>query len=99
MGIYPDNAVVNAAVFFPIGLQVSKGRDPHDEILGHAVEIRKSLGKLKDTKSVEDVVTDFAKIQSQISWDKSGQGPPKEGCLIMNITRRWVSGCSGLSHG
>ena len=88
MGIYPTNAVVNATVFLPIGLQPSKGPNPHDDVLACAVEIRKSLEKLKDPKSVKDLVTDFAKLQSQITWDKSGQGPPREGRLFVNIIRR-----------
>jgi len=88
MGIYPVNAAVNATVFLPIGLQPSKGLNPHDDVLACAVEIRKSLEKLKDPKSVKDLVTDFAKMQSQTAWDKSGQGPPKEGCLFVNVIRR-----------
>jgi len=99
MGIYPANAVVNATVFLRIGLQPSKGLGPHDEVLAHAVEIRKSIEKLKDPKFVKDMVADFGKLQTQIAWDKSGQGPPKEGYLAMDVTRRWVSGRSGSDRG
>ena len=88
MGIYPVNAAFNASVCLLIGLQVSKGLEPRDEVLGHAVEIRKSLEKLKDPKSLKDVVTDFANVQSQTAWGKNGQGAPKEGCLLVNIVRR-----------
>ena len=88
MGIYPVNAAVNASILLLIGLRVSKGLEPRDEVLGHAVEIRKSLEKLKDPKSLKDVVTDFAKIQSQTAWGKSIQGPPKEGCLLVNIVQK-----------
>ena len=88
MGIYPANAVVNATVFLQIGLQPSKELDPRDEVLASAVEIRKSLEGMKDPKSLIDMVTYFANVQSQTSWDKSGQGPPREGCLFVNALRR-----------
>jgi len=88
MGIYPANAAVNATVYLPIALQLSKGLNAHDDILARAVEIRKSFEKLKDPRSVKDLVTDFAKLQSQTAWDKRRQGPPKEGSLVVNIARR-----------
>jgi len=90
MGIYPANAALNATVFLPIGLRPSKGFDAQDDVLAHAVEIRKSVEKLKDPKFVKDMAADFAKLQSQIAWDKSGQGSPKEGHLAVNIGRRWA---------
>jgi len=101
MGIYPLNAVVNAVVVLPMGLQLPEGVDAHHDVLACATEIRKSLEKLKDPKlMIKDLVTDFAKIQSQAAWNKSGLAPPEEGCLTVNITRRWVSGsCSGMNHG
>jgi len=99
MGIYPVNAVVNATVFLPIGRQHSKGDDPRSDILACATGIRDSLKKLKDPRVIEDMVTDFAKIEAQTAWDKHVRGPPKEGFLVVNITRRSASAQSGLSHG
>jgi len=99
MGIYPPNAAVNAIGLLSIGLQLPRGIDPHDDVLSCATEIRKSLEKLKDPRLVEDIVTDFARIQSQSAWNKNSQGPSKEGCLVMNITRRWVLGCVGMNRG
>jgi len=88
MGIYPANAVLNATVFLPIGLQLSKGPDPHDDVLACAAEIRKSIDGLKDPKSVNAMVTNFAQVQAQTAWDKSGQGPPRKGCMFVNALRR-----------
>ena len=100
MGIYPLNAVVNAFIFLPIRQQLSEGVGHHDDVLACATEIRKSLQKLKDPRSVKEMAADVAKLQSRISWDKGGYlSDPKEGCLVTNITRRWVSGCSGMDHG
>lgn len=86
MGIYPDNAVVNAIVWLSTRLQVLKGVDLHDDVLACAAEIRKSLGKLKDPAFIKDMAADVAKIQSQVAWDKAGQDMPtaKEGSLIVN---------------
>jgi len=97
MGIYPDNAAVNGTVSFSIGLQRSKEADPRDDVLACATEIRQSLEKLKDPRLIKDIVADSAKIQSQAAWDKSGQSLVKEGHLITNITRRWVSDRSGVN--
>jgi len=89
MGIYPVNAVVNAILWLSAGLQVSKGTDPRDSILADAAEIRKSMDKLKDPKLVRNMAADVASIQSQVAWDKNGQGvaSANEGCLIANILR------------
>ena len=86
MGIYPENAAVNAIVWLSTGLQASKGADIHDDVLACATEIRKSLGKLKDPMVIKDMAADVAKIQSQVAWDKAGQDMPtaKEGSLIVN---------------
>ena len=95
MGVYPLNAVLNAFVFLSTGVQVSKGVDPHDDVLACATEIRKSLEKLKDPELIRDMAANVAKVQSRIAWDKGGYlSDPKAGCLVTNITRRWVSGCS-----
>jgi len=90
MGIYPVNAAVNAIVWLSTGLQVPKGVDPHDGVLTYAAEIRKLVEKLKDPRSVTEMAVELAKIQSQVSWDKSGQdlASAKEGCLIANIIRK-----------
>jgi len=87
MGIYPANAVANAFLYLPVELQPSRGLDPHDDVLAHAVEMRKSLDKLKDPNSVKDLVAGFAKMQSQAAWDKSGQGPPREGSFVADVIR------------
>jgi len=86
MGIYPDNAVVNAIFWLSIRLQASKGDGLHDHVLACAIEIRKSLGALKDPVFVRDMAVHVAKIQSQVAWDKAGQDMPtaKEGSLIVN---------------
>jgi len=91
MGIYPVNAVVNAIFWLPTGLsQAPKGTDPRDSILADAVEIRKSMDKLKDPKLVRNMAADVASIQSQVAWDKNGQdvASANEGCLIANILRK-----------
>jgi len=62
MGIYPDNAVVNAIFWLSIKLQASKGVDLRDGVLACAVEIRKSLGMLKDPMFINDMAADVAKI-------------------------------------
>ena len=91
MGIYPPNAATNAFAWLPIGpLQLSNGADPRDDVLTCATEIRKSLEKLKDPRLIEDMARNFAKIRKQAAWNKEIQSPSKEGCLVMNITRRWV---------
>lgn len=88
MGIYPDNAVVNAIIWLPAKLQVSKLIDPHDNVLAWATKIRESLGRLKDPGFVKDMAAGVAKMQSQVAWDRKGQDIPtaKEGCLIVNNT-------------
>jgi len=90
MGIYPLNAVVNAFIFLPTGVQLSKGTDPHDDVLTCATNIRKSMEKLKDPKWVHEMAANVAKVQSRIAWDRGGYlSNPKEGCLVTNITRRF----------
>lgn len=86
MGIYPENAILNAIFWLPARLQNSKGDDPHDSVLAHATEIRKSLKRLRDPEFVKDMAAGLAKIQSEVSWDKMGQDLPaaKEGCMIVN---------------
>jgi len=100
MGIYPLNAAVNAFVYLtvPVGLQLSNGVDPRDDVLTCATEIRKSLEKLKDPRLIEDMVTDLAQVQSQAAWNKGSQDPSKEGYLFMNITRRWVLCCPSMNR-
>ena len=90
MGIYPVNAVVNAVIWLPVGLQAPKGADPYDSVAAHAAEICKSMDKLKDPKSIKDMAADLAKIQSQVAWDKNGQDMANvsEDCLVVNITWR-----------
>ena len=89
MGIYPPNAVVNAVGLLSTGiLQLSRGVDPHGDVLTCATEIRKSLEKLEDPRLIEDMAADFARITSQSAWNKNSQDFSKEGCLIMNVTRR-----------
>jgi len=98
MGIYPANAAGNAVLYLPVGLQPSRGLNPRDNVFAHAVVTRESLQKLKDPKSVRDLAADFAKVHSRVAWDKSGQGPPREGNFMADVIRRYVSGCSGLDH-
>ena len=88
MGIYPDNAVVNAIFWLPTRLQVSKGVSLHDGILVCAAEIRNSLGRLKNPAFIKGMAANVAKIQSQVAWDKTGQdlSTGKEGSLIVNNT-------------
>jgi hypothetical protein len=86
MGIYPENAVVNAIVWLSTGIQVAKDIDARDSVLACATEIRKSLGKLKNPGFIKDMAAEVAKIQSQIAWEKKGQDltTAKEGFLIVN---------------
>ena len=94
MGIYPDNAVVNAILWFSMGIQ-SSDIDPCDSVLACVTEIRKSLGSLKNPEFVADMVGGVAKIQSQVSRDRKGQdiAAAKEGCLIINNTWKSVVRC------
>ena len=86
MGIYPDNAAVNAIIWLPTRLQVPKGVGPRDSVLACTTEIRRSLGRLKDPIFIENMAADVAKIQSQVAWDKDCQDlvTGKEGSLIVN---------------
>ena len=79
--------MVNAVIWFSVGLQAPKGGDPLDTVVTHAVEIRKSMDKLKDPKLIRDMAADVAKIQSQVAWDKRGQDMANvnESCLVVNI--------------
>jgi len=70
MGIYPDNAVLNAIIWPSTELQVSRGIDLRDSVLAWVIEIRKSLGRLKDPRFIKDMVVDLAKRRSQVAWDK-----------------------------
>ena len=99
MGIYPVNAAVNAFVYLSAGPQLSNGVNPRDDVLTCAIEIRKSLEKLKDPQLIEDLAADLAKIQSQAAWNNGSQDPSKDGCLIMNITRRLVLYCHSMNCG
>ena len=65
--------MVNAVIWLSVRSQVTKGVDPRDTVVAHAAEIRKSMDKLKDPKLVRNMVTDLAKIQSQVAWNKNGQ--------------------------
>ena len=71
-----------------MALQPSRGLNIHDDVLACAVEIRKSLEKLKDQKLVEDLAADFARLYGQMAWNKSGQGPPREGYFFVNNIRK-----------
>lgn len=87
MGIYPDNAVANAILWFSMGIQGSD-IDPSNSVSACATKIRKSLGRLKNPGFVADMVGGVAKMQSQVSWDRKGQdiAAAKEGHLIVNNT-------------
>ena len=87
MGIYPDNAALNAIIWLSMEPQVPKGVDLRDVVLARALKIRKSLGRLKNPRFIKVMAADAAKIQSQVAWDKSGQdlAAAKEGCLMVNI--------------
>jgi len=86
MGIYPDNAVVNAIIWLPTGLRSSGDIDIRDSISICATEVRKSLGRLKNPEFIKDMAANVAKIQSRVAWDKDGQdfATAKEGFLIVN---------------
>ena len=99
MGIYPHNAAVNALVYLPIGLHLSRRDDPHDDVLTCATEIRKSLENLKDPRLIEVLASELARMQSQSAWNKNSENPQMEGCLMINTTRRWVPGCLGMNRG
>lgn len=86
MGIYPENAVLNAIFWLPARVQNLKGIDPYDSVLANATEIRGSLKRLKDPEFIKDMAAGLAKLQSEVSWDKMGQDLPSatEGCMIVN---------------
>ena len=88
MGIYPPNAVLNAIVLLPTGVQLSRGVDPHEDVLTCATEIRKSLEKLRDPRLIEDMAADFARMKSHSAWNRGSELLSEEGHLIMNVTRR-----------
>ena len=89
MGISPTNAL-NAVVWLSVGLHVPKGLDIRDSVVAHAAEIRKSMDRLGDPRSIKDMVAGLAKIQSQVAWDKNGQDMANvnESCLVVNILWR-----------
>jgi len=87
MGVSPPNAMPTAIGHLSIGLQLPRRVDPHDDVLICATEIRKSLGQLKDPQVIKDMVAEFARVRAKSAWNKSSQGPSREGCLVMNITR------------
>ncbi|KAF9647752.1 hypothetical protein BDM02DRAFT_2523331 [Thelephora ganbajun] len=86
MGIYPENAVVNAIIWLSAGFELPKDVDPRDGVLACATEIRKLLERLKNPEFVKDMAADVAKIQSQVAWDKKGQdlAAAREGSLMVN---------------
>jgi len=90
MGIYPSNAAVNAIVWVSRRLQVPEGLDPQDGVFTYATEIHKLAEKFRDPGSIKEMAAELANVQSQVSWDKSGQdmASAKEGCLIANIIRK-----------
>ena len=88
MGVFPPNAMANAIGHLSIGLQLPRRVDPCDDVLTSAIEIRKSLEQLKDPRVIKDMAADFSGIWAKSAWDRNTQGPSKEGCLFMNITRR-----------
>ena len=92
MGIYPANAVVNAIFWLPTNFPVSKVVDPREDILACAVEMRKSLGKLKNPEFIKDMAAGVAETQSQVAWNRKRQdtATAQDGCLIVNNTWRWV---------
>ena len=79
--------MLNAVIWFSVGLPAPKGDDPRDTIAAHAVALRKSMGRLKDPRLVSDMVADVAKIQSQVAWDKDGQDMANvnESSLVVNV--------------
>lgn len=86
MGIFPFTAALNAVFWLPTSYQDSRGSDIRESVLTCATELRKSLGRLSDSKFVEDTAAGFARIQSEVSWDKVGQdlAAAQEGALIVN---------------
>jgi len=82
--------MTNAILWLSVGIQVPKGVDLRGVVLAYATEIRKPLAKMRDPMFVRDMVTDLAKVQSQVAWEKSGQdlASAKEGCLVANISRK-----------
>jgi len=100
MGICPVNAALNGIVWVPTGLRVPKSVSPHDEVLAHATELRNSMKRLKRPKLIEDMVTDLAKTQSQVAWDKVCQDTvtAKEGCLIVNVIWKLILTSPHFGH-
>ena len=86
MGIHPLNAAFNAFFWLPTPYQDSKDADIHDNVLACATGLRKSLMRLKDPEFVKDTAAGFAKVQSEVSWNKMGQDLPSapEGTLTVN---------------
>ena len=64
---------LNAVFWLSTGLQVSKGVIPRKSCLAGVADVRKSLGRLKNPRFIENMAADMAKTQSEVVWDKSGQ--------------------------
>ena len=89
MGISPPNAALNAFFWLPTaaGPQVSKGIDSRDGVLAWAIEMRKSLARLKDPGFLKDMVADLAKRLSHTAWVKGSLSDlliEREGLLLVN---------------
>jgi len=100
MGIYPDNAALNAIIWVPSRVPVSKGVDPHKGVVACAVGIRKSLGRLKDPRFIKGMTAGLAKVLSQDAWHNHGQDilTGDEGCLIVNSLWKFAQTSPHFGH-
>jgi hypothetical protein len=86
MGIYPENAGLNAIFWMPTMIEDPKGTDPHENVLKFAAEVRKSVRRLKDSEFVKDMASGLAKKLDEVSWQKKGQDllTALEGDMMVN---------------
>ena len=89
MGIYPDNAALNALIWVFTEIQASKGVDPRDGVLACVTELRKSLARLKDPMFIKDVAAGLGRMLSHVAWAKKGLSEmltSEENWLVVNNT-------------
>jgi len=99
MGVYPQNAAVNAIFMLPTLFKVPEELDAHDSVLAWGTEIRKTLGRLKYPEFVDAVAAGVGNALSLIAWYKGGRdlSTAKEGSLIVN--NMWKFGLTGAHFG
>ena len=86
MGIYPQNAGVNAIFWIPTRIEDPKDTNPQENVVKFATEVRKSVRRLKDSEFVKDMAAGLAKRLDEVSWQRKGQDllTALEGDMMVN---------------